>query len=196
MFNLFSEMLSEWIATVGISFSLITLAEIGDKSQLVCMTLAARYRGLPVLIGALGAFTLLNFVAVLFGAAISIWLPEQIIVLLVAILFFTFGIHALYAKKENNKTSEKTGHGILVTTFLLILIAELGDKTQLTVAGLSSAADATAVWLGATLALTMTSAFGVFAGRAVLQRIPIDLVHRVSGIIFITLGLFALTQVF
>jgi hypothetical protein len=54
---------------------LIALAEIGDKSQLVCMTLAARHRGLPVVIGAIAAFAVLNLLAVLFGAAVAAWLP-------------------------------------------------------------------------------------------------------------------------
>lgn len=54
---------------------LIALAEFGDKSQLVCMTLAARHRGLPVVFGAVAAFAILNLLAVLFGAAVAAWLP-------------------------------------------------------------------------------------------------------------------------
>ncbi|MFC2028270.1 TMEM165/GDT1 family protein, partial [Chloroflexota bacterium] len=59
----------ESLATAGSSFGLIALAEIGDKSQLVCMTMAVRHRALPVLLGAIFAFSLLNLLAVLFGAA-------------------------------------------------------------------------------------------------------------------------------
>ena len=57
------------------TFGLVALAEMGDKSQLVCIGLAARHRGLPVLIGAVAAFALLNLIAVVFGAGLAQWLP-------------------------------------------------------------------------------------------------------------------------
>ncbi len=59
----------------------------------------------------------------------------------------------------------------------MITLAEFGDKTQIAVAGLASTADAVAVWLGATLALAVTSGIGVLAGRTILQRFPIILLH-------------------
>lgn len=77
------------------SFTLISLAEIGDKSQLVCMTLAARHRHWPVLMGAASAFILLNSLAVVFGASVATWLPESVMAIIVAVLFGAFGIHAL-----------------------------------------------------------------------------------------------------
>ena len=64
-----------WLSSAGTTFLLIALAEFGDKSQLVCMTLAARHRGLPVVLGAIAAFAVLNLLAVVFGAAIAAWLP-------------------------------------------------------------------------------------------------------------------------
>lgn len=60
-----------WLSPLGSTFILIALAEIGDKSQLVCMTLAARHRGVPVVLGAALAFALLNLLAVLFGAGMA-----------------------------------------------------------------------------------------------------------------------------
>ncbi len=61
----------QWLGSAGTTFLLVGLAEFGDKSQLVCMTLAARHRGLPVLVGAIAAFAVLNLLAVLFGAAVA-----------------------------------------------------------------------------------------------------------------------------
>ena len=78
------------------SFTLIALAELGDKSQLVCMTLAARYRHWPVILGAATAFLVLNTLAVLFGAGVAAWLPERVMAGLVAVLFGAFGLHALF----------------------------------------------------------------------------------------------------
>ena len=112
------------------------------------------------------------------------------------IVFIGFGIHALsHADGEDDETLQEKGtHGIFISTFLLITLAEFGDKTQIAVAGLGSTMDPLAVWLGATLALTATSGAGVVAGRTILQRIPISILHRLSGILFILLGVLALAS--
>ncbi len=87
----------ELSATALTSFALIAAAEIGDKSQLVCMTLASRHRPMPVMLGALAAFAVLNTLAVVFGVAIATWLPEYVVGVTVAILFAVFGIHKKWA---------------------------------------------------------------------------------------------------
>ncbi|NOT84102.1 MAG: TMEM165/GDT1 family protein [Methylococcaceae bacterium] len=180
-------------ATATTSFALIAAAEIGDKSQLVCMALASRHRAIPVLLGAIAAFAFLNGLAVAFGVAIASYLPEYIIVATVAVLFAAFGLHSLRTQVENEgaEIEEKKGHTIFFTTFLLITIAEFGDKTQLAVVALSSAAVPLAVWIGATTALASTSALGIIAGRTVLQKVPLALLHKISGGIFLVLALFA-----
>jgi putative Ca2+/H+ antiporter (TMEM165/GDT1 family) len=180
-------------ATAATSFALIAAAEIGDKSQLVCMTLASRHRAMPVLLGAIAAFAFLNTLAVMFGIAIASWLPAYIVATIVAILFAAFGIHSLRVEMEdeNEEVKEKSGHSIFFTTFLLITVAEFGDKTQLAVVGLSSTAAPIAVWLGSTVALASTSALGILAGRTILQKVPLVLLHRISGTIFLMLSVFA-----
>ncbi len=185
--------IAEMSATAATSFALIAAAEIGDKSQLVCMTLASKHRAAPILLGAIAAFALLNSLAVIFGVAIASWLPEYMVAAAVAILFAGFGIHSLRVDEEedNEAIKEKSGHGIFFTTFLLIILAEFGDKTQLAVVALSSAAVPAAVWFGSTLALASTSALGVLAGRTILQKIPLVWLHKISGIIFLVLAVFA-----
>jgi putative Ca2+/H+ antiporter (TMEM165/GDT1 family) len=187
-----------WLSSAGATFLLIALAEIGDKSQLVCMTLAARHRGLPVVLGAVAAFAILNLLAVLFGAAIAAWLPEWVVTLAVAVLFAVFGISALRFETEDDdeEIEEKPGHGIFATTFLMIFLAEFGDKTQIAVAGIGSAADASATWVGATLALASTSLLGVFAGRRWLNRLPLHWIHRISGVLFLLLAMLAALRLF
>jgi len=83
--------ITELSATAATSFALIAAAEIGDKSQLVCMTLASRHRAMPVMLGAIAAFAFLNTLAVVFGVAIASWLPETIVAATVAFLFAAFG---------------------------------------------------------------------------------------------------------
>lgn len=195
----FADFLSgTWLASAGTTFLLVGFAEIGDKSQLVCMTLAARHRGLPVAIGAVSAFAVLNLLAVVFGAAVAAWLPESLVTLVVAALFAFFGINALRYREdeEDDNVDEKPGHGIVATTFLLIFLAEFGDKTQLAVAGLGSTTEPSAVWAGATAALALTSLLGVFAGRKLLHRLPLVWIHRVSGVFFLLLAIFAVTRLF
>ena len=115
--------LSEPVYTSLSAFSLIALAEIGDKSQLVCMTLATRHRHWPVILGASTAFLLLNALAVLFGAGVAAWIPERLISGIVAMLFGFFGVHSLLNQNNENAGSviEKPSHGISLTTLLLII---------------------------------------------------------------------------
>jgi len=188
---LFLGNLTETTTTAVTSYALIAAAEIGDKSQLVCMTLASRYRAFPVLLGAIAAFTLLNTLAVIFGIAIANWLPGYIVSGTVALLFFFFGLHSLRLDNDEDEVIEKSSHNLFFTTFLLITVAEFGDKTQLAVVGLSSTALPVAVWVGATAALITTSALGVLAGRTLLQKIPMTLLHRFSGVIFLILAIIA-----
>jgi Ca2+/H+ antiporter, TMEM165/GDT1 family len=185
------------ILTAGAtSFALILAAEMGDKSQLVCMALAAKHRPMPVIMGAVAAFALLNALAVGFGKVIAQWFPDYVIAATVALLFIVFGIQALRTVIEDTgeEIKEKSGHSIFFTTFLLITVAEFGDKTQLAVVALSSTNSPIGVWLGATCALGTTSALGVLAGRKLLQRIPLELLHKIGGVIFFLLAGFALIK--
>jgi putative Ca2+/H+ antiporter (TMEM165/GDT1 family) len=192
-------MIQAEILSVSLStFTLIALAELGDKSQLVCMTLAARHRHWPVILGATTAFIVLNTLAVLFGAGVAAWVPERVTAGLVAVLFGAFGIHALCKQDdgESEDVAERSGHGIFLTTLLLIFVAEFGDKTQIAVAGLAGSFDPVPVWLGATSALVMVSVLGVWAGRTVLQRLPLLWLHRVSGGVFLLFALLAAWRAF
>jgi len=185
--------LLEWGTVSASSFGLIAAAEIGDKSQLVCMTLAARHKALPVVLGATAAFAALNLAAVLFGAAVARWVPDWAVGTAVAVLFAGFGLRALLTEEagEDGELTEKSGHSVFVTAFLLIFTAEFGDKTQLAVAGLGAELPPGPVWLGGTLALAVTSLLGVWAGRALLRRIPLHSLHRLSGVLFLGFAAYA-----
>ena len=187
------DLLETFPAALASSFSLIVFAEMGDKSQLVCMTLAARYRGGPVLLGAIAAFSILNLIAVVFGTAAAHWLPETVVISVVGILFLLFGMHALMHSVDDNQAlpQNKGSHNLFFSTLLLITLAEFGDKTQIAVAGLGSTLDPFAVWVGATLALAVTSGVGVLAGRTILQRLSVSLLHKISGGLFILFALLA-----
>ena len=180
-------MLNAEFLSVGFSsFVLIALAEIGDKSQLVCMTLAARYHHIPVLLGAIVAFLVLNALAVLFGVAVAAWIPERVMAALVAVIFAAFGIHAMRSANEETPVvvGEKSHHGVFMTTFLLIMVSEFGDKTQIAVAGMASSLPGLPVWVGASLALVIISAIGVWLGKTLLQKVSIKWLQRIGGVVF------------
>ncbi|MGD9297028.1 MAG: TMEM165/GDT1 family protein [Chromatiales bacterium] len=184
---------SEFFSISLTSFTLIGLAELGDKSQLVCMSLALRHRHWPVLLGSAVAFTILNTLAVVFGAGVAVWLPERVTAAIVAILFGIFGIHALLTnhEEETEVVVEHSGRSIFLTTLGLLFVAELGDKTQIAVASLAGSTSPVPVWIGATVALLLVSALGVWAGRTVFQRLPLRWLQRIGGGIFLTFSLLA-----
>ncbi len=188
--------LLEWVSATASPFGLVFLAEMGDKSQLVCMTLAARHRHWPVLLGATLGFLVLNTLAVVFGAGLSQWVPERLLAALVAILFAVFGILSLRAEEDGGEESveERPGHGIFITSFLMIFLAEMGDKTQIAVAGMAGTLPPVPVWIGASAALFATTALGVLAGRKLLARIPLHRLHQISGVFFLLLAAFALSK--
>ena len=177
-------------------FFLVFLAEFGDKSQLVCMTLSARYRPLPVLLGSLLAFAVLNAVAVVFGATINAYLPSTVILAVVGLLFFVFGVQSFRVEAEDEDIAPKVGKHLLVSVFVLIFFAELGDKTQLAVAGMAAVEQAGIVWLAGTLALGLTSLLGVWFGQLLLQKVSIKWIHRGAGVLFIAFSLIAFWQLY
>ncbi|WP_338040389.1 TMEM165/GDT1 family protein [Methylocucumis oryzae] len=84
------------------SYALIVAAEMGDKSQLVCMSLAARHKGMPVFWGALAAYALLNALAVIFGSVIASWLPDYVVAFVVSLLFAVFGVQAWFTEEDDD----------------------------------------------------------------------------------------------
>ena len=139
------------------------------------------------------AFLLLNALAVVFGAGVATWVPERVMAGIVAVLFGAFGIHAFLSQEEydSQDVAEKPGHGVFFTTLFLILVAEFGDKTQIAVAGLAGSMAPLPVWIGATVALLVVSVLGVWAGRTLLQRLPLRWLHRAGGGIFLVFAVAA-----
>jgi putative Ca2+/H+ antiporter (TMEM165/GDT1 family) len=180
---------------IGSSFSLLFLAEMGDKSQLIAMTLACRFRALPVIVGVLGAFLVLNLLAVAVGGALFEWVPQRLVLLAAGALFLFFAFRSWRDAEEAEEADaeEKAfGRGALLTSFLMILLAEFGDKTQLAMVGLAAGTGAPgSVLVGGTLALWAVSLVGILVGGSLLRRISPVWMHRTAALLFLTFGLFA-----
>ena len=171
-------------------FGIVSLAELGDKTQLTAMTLATHYPWKKIFIGIASAFALLNLAAVFVGKILFAFLSPFWIQLLSASLFLFFGINSLLEKdfdehEEEDEERRFARRGPIATAFFMILLAELGDKTQLVTASLAAQQSPLVVFLGSTLALWSVSLMGIFLGRQITRFIPLFWIHRAAGVLFL-----------
>jgi Ca2+/H+ antiporter, TMEM165/GDT1 family len=182
------------------TFGIIFLAELGDKTQLTAMALATRYPWRRVFLGLAGAFALLNLVAVALGSLLFTVLPLFWIKIASGVLFLFFGVATLRTKEfdEKEEQEEETRlkvRGPVATSFFMIMLAEIGDKTQLVTASLAAQhASPFIVFAASTLALWLVSLIGIFAGRQLVGRIKLSALHKAAGFMFLAFGAAVLLQ--
>jgi putative Ca2+/H+ antiporter (TMEM165/GDT1 family) len=183
------------------TFGIIFLAELGDKTQLTAMALGTRYPWKKIFIGIAAAFALLNLAAVVVGELLFAVMPIFWIKMVSGGLFLYFGVSTLLAKKDDaNEEAEEKKLGMkgpVITAFLMILLAELGDKTQIVTASLAAQYDSSlAVFIGSTLALWSVSLLGIFLGRQLTRFIPLSYIHKAAGCLFLVFGVAIISQAF
>jgi Ca2+/H+ antiporter, TMEM165/GDT1 family len=195
-----------WWNALLASFGLTFVAELGDKTQLVILTLSAKYGFRQVFLGSAVAFALLNALAVSVGVVLYEFVPESVIKYTVSAVFFLFGIFMLLPERKKAGEAEESGYreealdkeqepkkrarGPFLTAFLLVCLMELGDKTQLSLLALTAKySQPLFVFIGGTLALWATSLIGALVGTGVGKFIPQVWMRRISGVIFIAFGI-------
>ena len=178
------------IAAFTASFLLIVLAEMGDKTQFLAMSLATRYDAYKVLF-AIFLATVLNFgIVVLIGQFLKTLVPLYIISLAASLSFIGFGLWTLRAEKPKDEAEKASKFGIIGAVSVPFFIAEFGDKTEL--ATISLAADyqnALSVLIGATLAMLVADGIAIAVGVVLGKHIPEKTIKWVSATIFIAFGL-------
>lgn len=178
------------------TFAMIFLAELGDKTQLTAVALAARFPWKKAFVGLAAAFAVLNAFAVLVGAGLFKLVPLGWIQAVSGLLFLFFGATTLLGKDDDDdgepRTAGRKARGPVATAFTLIFFAELGDKTEIATASLAAqhAAPVT-VFLGSTLALWLVSLLGLLVGAQLARRVPMVWVKRAAGVTFLGFGLWA-----
>lgn len=186
------------ISIIISSFTLLFVAEMGDKSQLMAMTLAHRYRVLPVISGVFLAFLVLNLLAVWVGEALFRYVPQHLVLLAAGGLFLFFAYRSWrdsFETEEEGESERLGGKGALVSSFALIFLTELGDKTQIAMVALVAGTGALwSVFLGGTLALWTVSLIGILLGSTLLRRIRKDWMHRGAATLFMVFGVLAIGQ--
>ena len=177
-----------------VSTGLVALAEIGDKTQLLSLVLAARFRKpLPIVLGILAA-TLLNHAgAGAIGAWVSNLVSEQWMTRILGASFLAMAAWILVPDKlEAGDAATARKGGVFLTTAVLFFIAEMGDKTQVATVMLAARYEAlAAVVLGTTAGMMLANAPVVYFGDAIARRIPLGVIRKVTAAAFAVLGIAA-----
>jgi len=179
-----------------ISTGIVSLAEIGDKTQLLALVLAARWRRPLTIISAIFLATLVNHgLAGGLGLWISHLLTPTTLSWILGIGFLLMAFWMLIPDKIDDDVDSpvKSIHGVFWVSFITFFVAEIGDKTQVATLGLvAEYQQYWAVVLGTTLGMLIVNAPTVFIGNKFAQRVPIAWLHRLSALVFLVLAIFAL----
>jgi len=180
-----------------VSTGIVALAEMGDKTQLLSLLLAARFRRpLPIILGILAA-TLANHAA---AGAIGAWLTqyvgEDVMRWVLGASFIAMAVWMLIPDKLDKDESDSCRLGVFGTTLVAFFLAEMGDKTQVATVALAAQYSAfLAVVAGTTLGMMLANVPAVLLGDKVTRMVPIKTIHAIAALIFVALGLMALFDV-
>ncbi len=180
------------------SFALVFVSEMGDKTQLLALILAARYKKpWTILLGIFIATILNHGLASYVGGWIASALDPVTLKWLLALSFFAFAAWILVPDKSEDLKSE-SHFGPLVTTIIAFFIAEMGDKTQLATVALGARYfDQFGVWLvtlGTTLEMMVSNSLAIFLGPPLLSKIPMKWIRIFASLVFLVFGLLVLSQ--
>ncbi len=169
------------------TFGLVFTAEMGDKTQLMVMTLAASHPWASVFLGSATAFALLGVMAVAIGQVLFLYVNPLWVKLAAAVLFAVLGLKSIFGKEEEGDAGEDAAsRSVFWGVFGLIFVAELGDKTQLATMGMAARfPEPLGVFVGATLALWSVSLIGIFLGRKIVAKLPESAIRRGAGVLFL-----------
>jgi putative Ca2+/H+ antiporter (TMEM165/GDT1 family) len=180
----------------GVSTGVVALGEMGDKTQLLALLLAARYRQpLPIIAGILVA-TLANHAL---AGALGVWLTRTLdpvwIRWLLGLSFIAVAAWMLVPDKVDELAEpEHSRWGVFGLTVVAFFIAEMGDKTQIATVMLAARFDALlAVTAGTTLGMMLANVPAVLLGERVTRWVPIAWVHRIAALVFLVLGVLVLS---
>ena len=178
-----------------VSTSIVALAEMGDKTQLLALVLAARFRKpWPIVWGIFVATVFNHALACAAGAWITTLIGPQMLRWVLGVSFIAMAVWMLIPDKlEDGDTGEGPRWGVFGTTVVAFFLAEMGDKTQIATVMLAAQYSG---WLwvvaGTTLGMMLANAPVVWLGERITRRIPLRTVHVVSAGIFLVLGILAL----
>lgn len=185
-----------WGAIV-LSFAVIFVAELGDKSQLMAMTFALRYRWWVVLTGILAATTAVHLVSVAVGHYLGVAIPTQAMSIVGGLAFLFFGAWTLRGDSLDADEQSKAGRAVR-SAFLAVtsafFLAELGDKTMLATITLAADNDWAGVWIGSTVGMVAADALAIVAGAVLGRHLPENAIRIGAAALFFGFGAWLLGE--
>lgn len=177
------------------AFCLVFIAEIGDKSQILAMTFATKYKAIQVVIGISIGILLNHLLAIIIGIYISNIIPIKMLQIIAGVLFIIFGFNAFRTDKNIKNDNKSFNFGVTVSIAIAFFLGELGDKTQLTAMTLAMEGKWPLIILaGTTIAMLLVGCVGIFIIKSLNRKIPTYIIKIVSGLVFIFLGMTKLFQ--
>jgi Ca2+/H+ antiporter, TMEM165/GDT1 family len=177
-----------------LSFAVIFVAELGDKSQLMALTFAARYPPVPILIGITVATGVVHAVSVLIGAVVAVSLPTDAINIAAGVAFLLFAAWTLRGDAlDDDETAkaaraERGNRSAILAASGAFFLAELGDKTMLATITLATTEGLFGTWLGSTLGMVAADALALLAGTLLGRRLPERAIAIGASVMFVLFG--------
>ncbi|ALV35963.1 MULTISPECIES: TMEM165/GDT1 family protein [Streptomyces] len=186
------------ITVLALVFGVVFLAELPDKTALAGLVLGARYRASYVFAGVAAAFLLHVVLAVAAGSVLTL-LPQRLVHAVTGLLFLGGAAMLLFGKgdgeEEIRRPEDQSFWKVAGTGFMLILVAEFGDLTQIMTANLAARYDdPLSVGLGAVLALWAVAGLGIVGGKALMRRVPLKLITKIAALLMAGLGVWGLWE--
>lgn len=175
----------------------VTIAEMGDKTQLLTVAFSSKFKPLKVLAGVAAASAASHGMSVLLGSLLALYTPIYCWVQLAAALsFLFFGLWTLKGEKEEEGAACAARYGAVITVFAAFFVAELGDKTQLFTVSLAAKHPHSPVWVlaGAVLGMLTANCAALLAGMTLQKHLSQRRIQYLSAAVFIAFGLIALYQ--
>lgn len=183
------------IITVSSAFFMILLAELGDKTQLTVISLSCSYPTIHVFIGSMLGFLFVDGISIILGASLTSFIPITLITLASGVIFIAFGLMTLYSKKAEEDRYKASGRSPLLSSFSLIALGELGDKTQIASIALAAERGWDSVLVGVMMAFVILVSLGCVFGSKVLSRFPKRTLRIGTAFLFIILGIVSVASV-
>ena len=180
-----------------LSTAVIFVAELGDKSQLMAMTFATRFRWQQVLIGITIATAAVHLVSVWIGVVIGAALPTAAIQVLAGVAFLGFALWTLRGDSlddEEKAKAERTGSAVIWAVAGAFFLAELGDKTMLATITLATTEGWFGVWLGSTLGMVAADALAIGVGAVLGKKLPEKVIQYGAATLFALFGFLLIWQ--
>jgi putative Ca2+/H+ antiporter (TMEM165/GDT1 family) len=180
-------------------FGIILDAPLGDKSQLMALTFAARYRAVPILIGITIATGVVHAVSVGIGAVVGVALPTRLISLVAGLAFFAFAAWTVRGDslgEDEAAKADRSTRSAVIAAAVAFFLAELGDKTMLATITLATTEGLVGTWVGSTLGMVAADALAILVGQQLGARLPERAVKIGAAGSFVVFGLILVAEAF